>query len=82
MKSERPLALSESIPEALSVRTCRSKTPSSDSPENIDTEKMERALIFKEWVKTRMVFFVSLGLAVCIGLYTVAMMNRLIELKG
>ena len=43
---------------------------------------MERALIFKEWVKTRMVFFISLGLAVCIGLYTVAMMNRLIELKG
>lgn len=43
---------------------------------------MERAIIFKEWVKTRMVFFISLGLAVCIALYTVAMMNRLIELKG
>ncbi len=43
---------------------------------------MERALIFKEWVKTRMVFFISLGLTVCIALYTVAMMNRLIELKG
>lgn len=43
---------------------------------------MERAIIFKEWVKTRMVFFISLGLAVCIAFYTVAMMNRLIELKG
>ncbi|MDE6175599.1 MAG: hypothetical protein K2F88_08570 [Duncaniella sp.] len=29
-----------------------------------------------------MVFFISLGLAVCIAFYTVAMMNRLIELKG
>lgn len=43
---------------------------------------MEKALIFKEWVKTRMVFFISLALAVCVALYAVLMMKRLIELKG
>ena len=43
---------------------------------------MEKALIFKEWIKTRMVFFISLALAVCVSLYAVLMMNRLIELKG
>lgn len=43
---------------------------------------MEKALIFKEWVKTRMVFFISLAFAVSITLYSVLMMKRLIELKG
>lgn len=43
---------------------------------------MEKALIFKEWVKTRMVFFISLALAICVALYAVLMMKRLIELKG
>lgn len=43
---------------------------------------MEKSLIFKEWVKTRMVFFISLALAVCIALYAVLMMKRLVELKG
>lgn len=43
---------------------------------------MEKALIFKEWVKTRMVFFICLALTVCVTLYAVLMMNRLIELKG
>ncbi len=43
---------------------------------------MEKALIFKEWVKTRMVFFICLAFAVCVTLYAVLMMKRLIELKG
>ena len=43
---------------------------------------MQKALIFKEWVKTRMVFFISLALAVCVALYAVLMMKRLVELKG
>lgn len=59
---------------------CRLKMLSSVLLENIDI--MEKALIFKEWIKTRMVFFISLGLAVSIALYAVVMMNRLIELKG
>lgn len=43
---------------------------------------MEKAIIFKEWIKTRMVFVISLVLAVSVALYAVLMMNRLIELKG
>lgn len=43
---------------------------------------MEKAIIFKEWIKTRMVFAISLVLAVSVALYAVLMMNRLIELKG
>lgn len=43
---------------------------------------MEKALIFKEWVKTRKVFFICLAFAVCVTLYAVLMMKRLIELKG
>ncbi len=43
---------------------------------------MEKALLFKEWLKTRRVFAVSLILAVAMASYTVLMMNRLIELKG
>lgn len=43
---------------------------------------MEKALIFKEWVKTRMVFFICLAFAVWVTLYAVLMMKRLIELKG
>lgn len=43
---------------------------------------MEKALILKEWIKTRMVFLVALLLAVAIAGYSILMMNRLIELKG
>lgn len=43
---------------------------------------MEKAIIFKEWIKTRMVFAISLVLAVSVAFYAVLMMNRLIELKG
>lgn len=43
---------------------------------------MEKALILKEWIKTRKVFYIALAFAVCIALYAVVMMNRLIELKG
>ena len=43
---------------------------------------MKKALIFKEWVKTRMVFFISLALALAIAAYAALMVNRLIELKG
>lgn len=43
---------------------------------------MEKVIIFKEWIKTRMVFAISLVLAVSVALYAVLMMNRLIELKG
>lgn len=43
---------------------------------------MEKAIIFKEWIKTRMVFAISLVLAISVALYAVLMMNRLIELKG
>lgn len=43
---------------------------------------MEKAIILKEWIKTRMVFAISLVLAISVALYAVLMMNRLIELKG
>ena len=43
---------------------------------------MEKALLQKEWIKTRRVFCASLVLALALALYAVLMMNRLIELKG
>lgn len=43
---------------------------------------MEKALILKEWIKTRMVFFISLFIALALAAYAILMMNRLIELKG
>ena len=43
---------------------------------------MEKAIIFKEWIKTRMVFFISLVLALATAGYAMLMVNRLIELKG
>ncbi|MDE5651166.1 MAG: hypothetical protein K2I35_09245, partial [Duncaniella sp.] len=43
---------------------------------------MEKALLMKEWLKTRKVFLVSIILAVAVTGYAVLMMNRLIELKG
>lgn len=43
---------------------------------------MEKALLYKEWLKTRRVFFAALVLAVALACYAVLMMNRLIELKG
>lgn len=43
---------------------------------------MEKALIFKEWIKTRMVFFISLVLALATAGYAMLMVNRLVELKG
>lgn len=43
---------------------------------------MEKAIIFKEWIKTRMVFFIALVLALATAGYAMLMVNRLIELKG
>ncbi len=43
---------------------------------------MEKAILMKEWLKTRRVFLVSLLLAIAVAGYAVLMMNRLIELKG
>lgn len=43
---------------------------------------MKKAIIYKEWLKTRMVFFICLTLCVATGLYAVVMMNRLVSLKG
>lgn len=43
---------------------------------------MEKALILKEWIKTRMVFFISLFISLALAAYAILMMNRLIELKG
>ena len=43
---------------------------------------MEKAIVFKEWIKTRRVFCISLFLAVVMAVYAVLSMNRLISLKG
>lgn len=43
---------------------------------------MVKALLFKEFIKTRRVFFVALIFALALGLYSILMMSRLIELKG
>lgn len=43
---------------------------------------MIKALIFKEWTKTRIAFAISLVIALAASVYAVLMMSRLIELKG
>ncbi len=43
---------------------------------------MERAILFKEWIKTRRVFAMALILTLAMTAYVILMMNRLIELKG
>lgn len=43
---------------------------------------MLKALFFKEWLKTRGVFFIALAVTVAISVYAVLMMSRLIQLKG
>lgn len=43
---------------------------------------MEKAILYKEWLKTRRVFFAALVLALALATYALLMMNRLIELKG
>lgn len=43
---------------------------------------MEKALLYKEWLKTRRVFWVSLAVALALSIYAVIMINRLISLKG
>ena len=43
---------------------------------------MEKAIVYKEWIKTRGVFFISLLLAVAMAEYAILAMNRLIALKG
>lgn len=43
---------------------------------------MEKAIFYKEWIKTRRVFFISLLLAVAMAVYALLAMNRLIALKG
>ena len=43
---------------------------------------MEKAIIYKEWLKTRLTFIVALAIAIALAVYAVIMMNRLIQLKG
>lgn len=43
---------------------------------------MVKALFFKEWIKTRGVFFISLVVLAAVSAYAVLMMSRLIQLKG
>ena len=43
---------------------------------------MDKAIIMKEWLKTRLVFFACLAVTPAVGGYAVIMMNRLIQLKG
>lgn len=43
---------------------------------------MEKVLLYKEWLKTRRIYFIALTLSVALALYAVLMINRLIELKG
>ena len=43
---------------------------------------MNKAIIFKEWLKTRKVFWVALAVAVLFALYAVMSMNRVATLKG
>ncbi len=43
---------------------------------------MFKALLFKEWLKTRQVFFISLILTAAVSTYVILMMARLIQLKG
>ena len=43
---------------------------------------MEKALLYKEWLKTRRVFWVALAVAMALSIYAVIMINRLVSLKG
>lgn len=43
---------------------------------------MGNAIFYKEWAKTRKIFFCSLILSMAVAAYAVLMMNRLITLKG
>lgn len=43
---------------------------------------MKKAIYTKEWLKTRLSFFLSCSMAVAVAVYAVLSMNRLIELKG
>lgn len=43
---------------------------------------MNKAIIFKEWLKTRKVFWVALAVAVLFAVYAVMSMNRVTTLKG
>ncbi|MCM1077256.1 MAG: hypothetical protein NC411_07850 [Bacteroides sp.] len=43
---------------------------------------MKKALLMKEWLKTRQIFLLALLLAVAVTVYAVLMMNRMIELRG
>ncbi|MDE7443563.1 MAG: hypothetical protein K2M65_05315 [Muribaculaceae bacterium] len=43
---------------------------------------MEKAILLKEWIKTRRVFAMALMLTGAMTAYVILMMNRLIELKG
>lgn len=43
---------------------------------------MIKALLFKEWLKTRQVFFISLVVTAAVAAYVILMMARLIQLKG
>ena len=43
---------------------------------------MGNAIFYKEWAKTRKIFFCSLILSMAVAAFAVLMMNRLITLKG
>lgn len=43
---------------------------------------MTKAIFYKEWLKTRRVFWVALVVAVCFAVYAVMSMNRVATLKG
>lgn len=43
---------------------------------------MTKAIFYKEWLKTRRVFWVSITVAVCFAVYAVMSMNRVSTLKG
>ena len=43
---------------------------------------MYKALLFKEWLKTKRVFFISLFLAIIVAIYAIMQMKSLIETKG
>jgi hypothetical protein len=43
---------------------------------------MNKALIFKEWLKTRKVFWVAFTVAILFAIYAVVSMNRVTTLKG
>lgn len=43
---------------------------------------MTKAIIIKEWIKTRSVFFIAFAFAMAIAVYSILTMQRLITLKG